>query len=112
MRRLIAKGKTRKARRHVPLSERVLALLKNIQQGQSKEQSKQQSKPHDGWVFPSKKSPSGYVGLSSLEHKFRTLARTLGIPDALKPLLCATHVRHGGDGGDERSGTGPGSDGA
>jgi len=91
MRRLIAKGKTRKARRHVPLSERVLALLKNIQQGQSKEQSKQQSKPHDGWVFPSKKSPSGYVGLSSLEHKFRTLARTLGIPDALK-LYCARHT--------------------
>jgi len=85
------KGKTRKARRHVPLSERVIALLRNIQQEQSKEQSKQPSKGREGWVFPSKKSPSGYIGLSGLEHRFRKLARTLGIPDALK-LYCARHT--------------------
>ena len=85
------KGKTRKARRHVPLSERVMALLRNIQQEQSKEQSKQQSKPREGWVFPSKKAPSGHIGLSGLEHRFRKLARALEIPDALK-LYCARHT--------------------
>lgn len=85
------KGKTRKARRHVPLSERVIALLRNIQQEQSKEQSKQQSKPREGWIFPSKKAPSGHIGLSGLEHKFRKLARALEIPDALK-LYCARHT--------------------
>lgn len=84
------KGKTRKARRHVPLSERVIALLRTIQQEQSKA-LKQPSTPREGWVFPSKKSPSGYIGLSGLEHRFRTLARTLGIPDALK-LYCARHT--------------------
>lgn len=89
------KGKTRKARRHVPLSERVIALLRTIQQEQSQEQSKEQSKhpakPREGWVFPSKKSPSGYIGLSGLEHRFRKLARALEIPDALK-LYCARHT--------------------
>ena len=84
------KGKTRKARRHVPLSERVIALLRSIQQEQSNV-SKQPSKLREGWVFPSKKSPSGYIGLSGLEHRFRALARTLGIPDALK-LYCARHT--------------------
>ena len=77
------KGKTRKARRPVPLSERVLALLGNIQQellGQ-----------REGWVFPSKKSASGHIGLSGIEHTFRKIARKLGIPDALK-LYCARHT--------------------
>jgi len=77
------KGKTRKARRPVPLSDRVIALLRNIQ--------REQSRPREGWVFPSKKSPSGYIGLSGLEHRFRKLARMLGIPDALK-LYCARHT--------------------
>jgi integrase len=85
------KGKTRKARRHVPLSERVIALLKNIQQEQAKPPFKQPLTQREGWVFPSKKSPSGYIGLSGLEHRFRKLARTLGIPDALK-LYCARHT--------------------
>jgi len=77
------KGKTRKARRQVPLSDRVIALIRNIQ--------REQSRPREGWVFPSKKSPSGYIGLSGLEHRFRKLARMLGIPDALK-LYCARHT--------------------
>jgi integrase len=77
------RGKTRKARRRVPLSERVLALLRNIQQellGQ-----------REGWVFPSKRSASGHIGLSGIEHTFRKIARKLGIPDALK-LYCARHT--------------------
>lgn len=85
------KGKTRKARRHVPLSERVIALLRTIHEEQSEEHSKQPSQLSEGWVFPSKKSPSGYIGLSALEHGFRRLSRALGIPDALK-LYCARHT--------------------
>ena len=77
------KGKTRKARRLVPLSERVIALLRNIQL--------EQSGQTEGWVFPSKKSTSGHIGLSGIEHAFRKLARKLGIPDALK-LYCARHT--------------------
>jgi integrase len=77
------KGKTRKARRLVPLSERVIALLRNIQLEQLGQK--------EGWVFPSKKSTSGYIGLSGIEHAFRKLARKLGIPDALK-LYCARHT--------------------
>jgi integrase len=77
------KGKTRKARRLVPLSERVIALLWNIQL--------EQSGQTEGWVFPSKKSTSGHIGLSGIEHAFRKLARKLGIPDALK-LYCARHT--------------------
>jgi integrase len=84
------KGKTRKARRHVPLSERVLALLRTIHEEQPKEQSRM-SKPREGWVFPSKKAPSGYIGLSGIEHRFRKLARSLGLPEALK-LYCARHT--------------------
>ena len=85
------KGKTRKARRHVPLSERVLALLRTIQQEQSKQRSKEESKAREGWVFPSKKAPSGHIGLSGLEHRFRKLARALEMPETLK-LYCARHT--------------------
>jgi len=77
------KGKTRKARRLVPLSERVIAILRNIQ--------REQSGQREGWIFPSKKSASGHIGLSGIEHTFRKSARKLGIPDALK-LYCARHT--------------------
>ena len=77
------RGKTRKARRPVPLSDRVIALLRNIQQ--------EQLGQREGWVFPSKKTRAGHIGLSELEHMFRNVARRLGIPDALK-LYCARHT--------------------
>lgn len=76
------RGKTRKARRPVPLSERVIALLRNIQHKESDRR---------GWVFPSKKSRAGHISLSGLEHAFRNVARKLEIPDALK-LYCARHT--------------------
>jgi integrase len=41
--------------------------------------------------LPSKKSRSGHIGLSGLEHMFRSVARKLEIPDALK-LYCARHT--------------------
>jgi integrase len=52
------KGKTRKARRPVPLSDRVIALLRIIQH--------EQFGRADGWVFPSKKSRSGHIELSGI----------------------------------------------
>ena len=77
------RGKTRKARRPVPLSERVIALLRTIQL--------EQLDTRESWVFPSKKSRLGYIGLSGLEQAFRNVARRLEIPDALK-LYCARHT--------------------
>jgi len=61
-------GKTPRARRKVPLSERVLELLRTIQQEQAqkkkqkpkkKEEQKQNGTQDDGWVFPSKHAPFG-----------------------------------------------------
>jgi integrase len=42
-------------------------------------------------LIAQKKSRSGHIGLSGLEHSFRKIARKLGIPDALK-LYCARHT--------------------
>ena len=75
------RGKTRKARRAIPLSDRVITLLS----GRRKQEQK------EGWVFPSKKSRSGHIELSGLEHMFRKVARRLGIPESLK-LYCARHT--------------------
>jgi integrase len=69
--------------RPVPLSERVITLLRTIQL--------KLLDIREGWVFPSKKSRTGHIGLSGLEHAFRTVARKLEIPDALK-LYCARHT--------------------
>jgi integrase len=77
------KGKSRKARRVVPLSERVIVILRTIQQ--------EQEGGIEGWVFPSEKSRSGHIELSGIEHMFRKIVRTLGIPDVLK-LYCARHT--------------------
>jgi integrase len=65
------------------LSDRVIALLKNIQLEQLGQK--------EGWVFPSKKVISGHIGPSGIEHMFRKLARKLGIPAAMK-LYCARHT--------------------
>ena len=89
-----ASGKTPRARRQVPLSDRVVALLRTIQA--------EQQGATEGWVFPSEKkkfrsggirpqSRSGHIGLSGLEHMFRKIARKLGLPDALK-IYCARHT--------------------
>jgi integrase len=42
-------------------------------------------------VFPSKKARSGHIELSGLEHRFRKIARDLGISDDLK-IYCARHT--------------------
>ena len=66
----------------MPLSERVIALLRTIQL--------EQLGLREGWVFSSKKSRAGHIGLSGLEHVFKMLSE-LEIPDALK-LYCARHT--------------------
>ena len=78
------RGKARKARRPVPLSERVISQLNDRHQ-------KQSSRKTEGWVFPSKRSRSGHIELSGIEHMFRKIARKLGIADSLK-LYCARHT--------------------
>jgi len=65
------------------LSERVIALLRTVQQ--------EQSVRKEGWIFPSTKSASGHIELSGIEHMFRKTARKLGIPHALR-LYCARHT--------------------
>lgn len=77
------RGKTRKARRPVPLSERVITLLNDRHQ--------KQRRGAEGWVFPSARSRSGHIELSGIEHMFRKIARKLRIPDSLK-LYCARHT--------------------
>ena len=90
------RGKTGKARRPVPLSERVLTLLRTIQL--------EQSDAREGWVFPSKKSRTGHIGLSGLEHAFRNVARKFEIPGCPETVLRMAHVRHRRHGRDEKSG--------
>ena len=75
------KGKTRKSRRRVPLSERAIAILRTRIQGDQTE----------GWIFPSRKSKSGHFEIGALQRKFRAIARSLNIPDDLK-LYCARHT--------------------
>jgi len=65
------KGKSRKARRVVPLSERVIGILRTIEQ--------EEKGGTEGWVFPSEKSRSGHIELSGIEHVFRKIARKLGM---------------------------------
>lgn len=74
------KGKTKRARRRVPLSKRVLARLE-ARCGDRRE----------GWVFPSNKSQSGHIELRGLQKEFRKIANALNIPEDLK-LYCSRHT--------------------
>jgi integrase len=76
-------GKTRRARRRVPLSERVIEMLSSRRQ--------EQGYPNSGWIFPSRKARSGHYELRALQRKFREIRRLLGLPDQLK-LYCARHT--------------------
>jgi len=85
------RGKTRKARRPVPLSER-LSLCSEIFSKNSR------VKERVGY-FPSKKTRSGHIGLSdSSTCSERSLVNS-GSPDALKRIVPGTRLdgRNGGD---------------
>ena len=75
-------GKTDRARRVVPISERVLAILR--ERGTSQNQ---------GWVFPSrnKRSRTGHFSLSTVEHQFVDARNKAGLPETLV-LYCARHT--------------------
>jgi integrase len=75
-----ARGKTARARRVVPLSDRVMPLLK-ARSGDRRE----------GWVFPSNKTKAGHVELRGLQKHFREIAQQLALPNDLK-LYCARHT--------------------
>jgi len=75
-------GKTERARRVVPVSERVLIIL-----------GRRRASQDQGWVFPSpkKRSRTGHFSLSTIEHQFVDARRKAGLPDALV-LYCARHT--------------------
>jgi integrase len=75
-------GKTERARRMVPISERMRAIL-----GQRRNSQNQ------GWVFPSpkKSSRTGHFSLSAVEHQFVDARREAGLPESLV-LYCARHT--------------------
>src|SRR5947208_1731999 len=75
-------GKTERARRLVPISERMLTILRQRRAGQNL-----------GWVFPSPKkcSRTGHFTLSTVEHQFVDARRKAGLPEALV-LYCARHT--------------------
>ena len=75
------KGKMKYARRRIPLSERVLSILR----------ARMQSDQSEGWLFPSARANSGHIELGALQRKFRSIARALTIPDQMK-LYCARHT--------------------
>jgi integrase len=74
------KSKTKRARRRVPLSKRVITRLL-ARCGDRRE----------GWVFPSPKSKSGHIELRGLQKQFRVIADALKIPRKLK-LYCSRHT--------------------
>ena len=75
-------GKTAKARRVVPLSDRALAVLRNRKDIQVQ-----------GWVFPTPKKCSrlGHFSLSGIEQQFASAREKAGLPKALV-LYCARHT--------------------
>jgi integrase len=73
------RGKSRKSRRYVPLTERVKAALLARNKG-----------CNEGWVFPSKRSRSGYITDREVSKQWLEAKRLAGIPENVV-LYCARH---------------------
>ena len=73
------RGKSRKSRRYVPLTERVKAALLVRKEG-----------ANEGWVFPSKKAQSGHITDREVSKQWLQAKRLAGIPEAVV-LYCARH---------------------
>jgi integrase len=71
-------GKTRAARRHVPISERMLQLL-----------VVRCSDKQEGWLFPSPRAKCGH--LTTVAKQFREARSKAGLPESLV-LYCARHT--------------------
>ncbi len=73
------RGKSRKSRRYVPLTERVKAALLARKEG-----------VNEGWVFPSKRARSGYITDREVSKQWLEAKRLAGIPESVV-LYCARH---------------------
>jgi integrase len=75
----VPRGKSRKSRRYVPLTERVkLALLAR------------KTGVNQGWVFPSKKAKSGHITPQECSKQWLEAKHLAGIPESVV-LYCARH---------------------
>ena len=86
-------GKSRKARRWIPLSQRAIEALKNRLHKQTTTTTRcgtLPAKPEPSeWVFPSKKAEAGH--LTTVAKQFRDARRQVGLPESLK-LYGARHA--------------------
>jgi integrase len=73
------RGKSRKSRRYVPLTERVTAALLTRKEG-----------VNEGWVFPSKKARSGHITDREVSKQWLEAKRLAGVPESVV-LYCAHH---------------------
>ncbi len=86
-------GKSRKARRWIPMSQRAVnALTKRLQEQTLRattRRGKPSASPESEWVFPSKKAEGGH--LTTVAKQFRGARRLAGLPESLK-LYGARHA--------------------
>ena len=73
------RGKSKKSRRYVPLTERVKTALLTRKAG-----------VNEGWVFPSKKAKSGHITDREVSKQWLEAKRLVGIPESVV-LYCARH---------------------
>jgi integrase len=73
------RGKSRKSKRYVPLTERMKAALLARKSG-----------CNEGWVFPSKKAASGHISDREVSKQWLEAKRLAGIPESVV-LYCARH---------------------
>ena len=73
------RGKSRKSRRYVPLTERVKVALLARKEG-----------VNEGWIYPSKRAQSGYITDREVSKQWLEAKRLAGIPESVV-LYCARH---------------------
>jgi len=73
------RGKSRKSKRYVPLTERMKAALLARKSG-----------CNEGWVFPSKKAASGHISDREVSKQWLEAKRLARIPESVV-LYCARH---------------------
>ena len=66
------RGKSRKSRRYVPLTERVKVAL-----------GARKGDVNEGWVFPSKRARTGYITDREVSKQWREAKRLAGIPETV-----------------------------
>jgi integrase len=87
-------GKSRKARRCIPMTQRAIDALRNRLREQTTRTTNSRGKPFAAtqsceWIFPSGKAESGH--LTTVAKQFREARRLAGLPESLK-LYGARHA--------------------